>query len=129
MPNMANITVKNAANADVVYTAASPSAGDRSPAVWRQNTPGVMAFRPQFSFSMRNNAANTARAFDASYFMPIVETVGGVDVVTARVPLRASGTLPSNVLVSKVEDAYTQFGNLLVSALIRASIGDGYAPQ
>lgn len=128
MPNMANITVKDSANADVVYTAATPSAGDRSPAVWRQNTPGVMNQRKQFSISTRDNAAGTARNFDVSFYAPVVATIGGVDTVVARIPLRASGTLPTNVDVDLVEDAFVQFGNLLVSNLIRSSIKEGFAP-
>lgn len=128
MPNMANITVKNVANADVIYSAATPSSGDRNPAVWRQNTPSVMGHRPKFQLSTRNNAAGNGRIFEATFDGPIVETVSGVDTVIARVPLRASGTLPTNVVNAKVYDYYVQFGNLLVAALIRAAIEEGYAP-
>lgn len=128
MPNMANITVKNKANADVVYSAATPSSGDKNPAVWRQNTPASIAFRPIFQFSTRNNANLSGRVFEASFNGPVVQSAGGVDTVVARVPLRASGTLPTNVPVDNVSDYYVQFSNLLVAALIRSAVEEGYAP-
>lgn len=128
MPNMSNITVKNNAATDVVFTAAAPSSGDRNPAVWRNNTPAVMGHRPKFQFSTRNNAAGTGRIFEATFDGPIVETVNGTTVVVARTPLRASGTLPTNVAAAKVLDNYVLFSNLLVSALVRQAIEEGYAP-
>lgn len=130
MPNMANITVKNKANADVIFNAATPSAGDRSPAVWRQNAASTIAgFRPKFSFVMRDNARKNGRLFNADMEFPVTITdANGELVLRAKVPLRASGTLPTNVSADAVHDAFVQFGNLLVSALIRASAEEGYSP-
>lgn len=130
MPNMANITVKNKANADVVYNAATPSAGDRSPAVWRQNAASTIAgFRPKFTFVMRDNARKNGRLFNADLEFPVTITdANGELVLRAKVPIRASGTLPTNVSSEVVQDAFVQFGNLLVATLIRASADEGYAP-
>lgn len=130
MPTMANITVKNAANADVVYNAATASAGDRSPAIWRVNAAQtIIGLRPKFSFVTRDNARGNARLYDAEFHFPVVGTDANSNpVLLATVPLRSSGTLPTNVDAAVVKDAFVQFGNLLVSTLIRSAAEEGYAP-
>lgn len=129
MPTMANITVKDAANVDVVYSAATASAGDRSPAVWRANAlSAIIGNRPRFQLVTRDNSKQNGRVFEASFSFPVVETINGVLTVTAKVPLQISGTLPTNVSSVFVNDAFVQFGNLLVSALIRSAASEGYAP-
>jgi hypothetical protein len=129
MPSMANITVKNAANADVIYVAAAPSAGDKIPAVWTQNAAsGIVGQRPKFTLATRDNGKGTGRHVSGAIRFPIVETVGGIPTVTAIVPLSLEGTLPTNVDASLVSEAFIQFGNLIVSALVCSSAADGYAP-
>lgn len=129
MPSMANITVKNAANADVIYVAAAPSAGDKIPAVWTQNAAsGIVGQRPKFTLATRDNGKGTGRHVSGAIRFPIVETIGGIPTVTAIVPLSLEGTLPTNVDASLVSEAFIQFGNLIVSTLVRSSAADGYAP-
>lgn len=129
MPSMANITVKNAANADVVYVAATPSAGDRVPARWTQNAANaIIGFRPVFQVVTRDSSGKPGRIMDGSLRFPVVETVGGVPTQVALVPATFSITLPTNVDATVVSDAFVQLGNLLASSLIRAVAADGYAP-
>lgn len=128
MPNMASITVKNAANADVIYVAASPSAGDRSPALWRANAASpIIGFRPSLSVLTRDNANRNGRIIQGTFKGPIVAAVSGVDTLLATVPLSFSGTLPTNVSSALVADMYIQFGNLLVSTLLRSIAEEGYS--
>lgn len=129
MPTMANITVLDSASANVVYNVATPSAGDRSPAVWRQNAAHVnIGFRPKFTLVTRDNQKANGRIFAATFSFPCVVAISGVDTVVATVPMSISGTLPTNVDSSFAEDAFVQFGNLLVSTLIRSAAAEGYAP-
>lgn len=129
MPSMANITVKNAAAADVVYVAATPSSGDRNAARWRLNAASaIIGHRPEFSLTTRDNGSRNARAIAGSFKFPVVGIVDGVPTVLATVPLTFEGVLPTNVDNTVVADGFTQFGNLLVSALVRQSAQDGYAP-
>jgi hypothetical protein len=126
---MANIAVLNKAAASVTYNAATPSAGDRSPAVWRANAlSAIIGHRPRFQCVTRDNSRQNGRVFEASMSFPIVATVDGVDVIVAKVPLQATGTLPTNVDAASVEDAFIQFGNLLASSLIRSVAAEGYSP-
>lgn len=129
MPTMANITVLNAAAANVVYTAATASAGDKSPAVWRATAlSSIIGNRPRFQLVTRDNAKQNGRVFEASYSFPVLQSISGVETIVAKVPIQVSGTLPTNVDASAVNDAFVQLGNLLVSTLIRSSAAEGYAP-
>lgn len=131
MPSMANIAVNDNAAVSRTYTAATPSAGDRSPAVWRRNdVSGQLAARPRFTMMTRDNAKQNGRVVEIRMSYPVIhaDATTGLDVVDAVIPLVVQGTLPTNVDASSVIDAFVQFGNLLVSTLIRSAIEEGYAP-
>lgn len=129
MADMANITVQNAAAANVIYVKKVSSAGDRSPAKWTQDAASVIAgWRPRFDVVTRDNGNKDGRIIEGNFAFPVITTVSGVSTLTATVPLRFSGTLPNNIDVASNTDAFVQFGNLVVSALIRASATEGYAP-
>jgi hypothetical protein len=129
MPTMANITVKDKANVDVVYVAQTPSAGDRVAAQWRVDAAhAIQAFRPIFSVTTRDNGKSNGRIIEGTFKGPVIQAVNGVDTLVATVPLSFSGTLPTNVSADTVLDMFYQFGNLVVSQLIRDSAGTGYAP-
>lgn len=130
MPSMANITVKNAANADVIYVASTPSAGDKVPAKWSLNAASaVIGFRPKLQATTRDSGnSKGARILEVGFTYPVLETIGGVVQASAIVPASLSITLPTNVDSAVVADAFTQLGNLIASTLIRAVAADGYAP-
>lgn len=126
MPNMANITVKNAANADVVYVAGSPSSGDRVPARWKQNAAGVSwATRPDFTIVTRSNGRNTTRIVEGMFKFPILDVDGNI---TDVIPGSFTFTGVNSVDAAKINDAFVQFGNLIASALVRAVAQEGFAP-
>jgi hypothetical protein len=126
---MANITVKNQANADVIYVNAVPSAGDKSPARWTQDAASAIhGFRPVFQVMTRDNGAKNARVMEGSLKFPIIETIEGRPTQTALVPFSFSVTLPTNVDANLVAEAFHQAGNLLVSTLIRQVAVTGFAP-
>lgn len=131
MPSMANITVKKAdGTTDIVYTAASPSSGDTVPAIWRQNGPTTLGFRPKFSLLLRDNAAKNGRVYDGYLEFPVTQTDtgSGLTSLAAKVFVRFNGTLPTNVPLADVKEAIYQGGNLFVSSLVRAACEEGYAP-
>lgn len=129
MPSMANITVKDSANVDVIYVAAAPSAGDRSPAIWRANALSpIIGFRPSFSVMTRDNQKQSGRIMEASFKFPILGNVNGQTVVLATVPYTFAGTIPTNIDSTLALNAFTQFGNLCASSLVRSIVSDGYAP-
>ena len=132
MPALANITVKKADNTtDVVYTATAASAGDSSPAVFRNNTVGTtIAERPTLLVRSTDNGSRTARRLRVDYSWPIVTTdAGGNKVVSGRMSGEASVLIPQNQDAAVIAEQAAQFGNLIGSALIKASFNEGFAPR
>lgn len=79
MATIANITVKNRLGADVVYAASQGSAGDKNPAIWRQDAAGTnYASRPEFRVTVRSNASNTTRVTEGAFKFPVVDGVTGL---------------------------------------------------
>lgn len=129
MPSMANIIVKNAANADVTYVAKVPSSGDRNPARWTLDAASaIIGHRPTLELTTRTNGSNNGRILEINYVHPLTSTVSGVTTLVAKVPFKGSFTLPTNADAALAADAFVQVGNLLVSTLVRAAAADGYAP-
>lgn len=132
MPNMADITVKKAdGTTNITYVKKSPSAGDRVPATWTADSESTIhEQRPSFEMTTRSNGVpkKPARKVQTVFKMPIVETINGVPTILAFVPIRTDSTLPTNVDSTKVKEAIHQNGNLLVAALVRAAMEEGYAP-
>lgn len=131
MPQMANITVKKAdGTTDVVYTAQAPSSGDSTPAVFRVDTASTrQGNRPVLTLRTQNNGNRNGRAVRLKLDFPILEMTNSIETVTARVPFELTATLPTNVPSDLVKEAIYQFGNLVVSTLIRQSLESGYAPS
>lgn len=131
MPNMANITIKkNDGVTDVIYTAVVPSAGDKSPAVWRNNTVGTAAsHRPEFKSVSRDNGTGTARRVDFSAVYPY--TVTGTDgkiVVADKFTFSCSCLVPKGMPDTDVNEAASQTLNLMAATLIKDTVKAGYAP-
>lgn len=130
MPDIANITVKkNDGTTDVVYTKLVPSAGDTSPAKWRSDSVSTIpAHRPTLQMLTQNNAKKNARVERISYAYPVFITESGVEKKIGVIPMELNATIGTNFDQSVVNEAVSQFTNLAVSALIRQSMKDGYAP-
>jgi hypothetical protein len=124
---MADITVKKADGVtNITYTQLTPSAGDRVAAQWRENTATTAAYRPVVGMRTQNNGAKDGRRVLITGNFPYVDPVSGL--VIAKMPLVFEGTVPLNVPDTFVSEGVAQFSNLLVSALIQASIKAGFAP-
>lgn len=131
MPQMANITVKkNDGTTDVVYTQVVPSAGDKSPAIWKNNTIGTAAsHRPELKIVSRDNGLNTARRVELNYVYPTLVTgTDGKVSVADRLPITISASVPKGMPDADVNEAISQCMNLAGSVLLKDSFKSGYAP-
>jgi len=132
MPSMSDITVKKAdGTTDVVYTALTPSSGDKSPAVWSNNSSGdAIAFRPQLSATARWNTQRTGRRVDISFSYPqtSTNTTTGVTTVVNSEPISCTLLLPASMPSDDSDEAAAQFAHLLGSSLILAVLKSGFAP-
>lgn len=135
MPNMANITVKkNDGTTDIVYTAKSPSAGDSVPAVWRADTVGsAPSHRPELRLMSKNTrkANEEAREMRGTYKYPQLVTdtnLGGLVTVKRDALVTFTAVMPKDMTAADINECVSQAFNLFVSALIKDSCKDGFAP-
>lgn len=131
MPTLSNIIVKkNDGTTDVTYTGVAPSAGDKSPAVLRNNSLGsAAAFHPELRISAVSNGTKTARRVNVDYVYP--STAVGADGKTYIVDkgiIQVSALVPQGMADSDVAEFVSQGCNLLATTLVKDSIKSGFAP-
>lgn len=132
MPTMANIVIKMADNVtDVTYTAASPSAGDKSPAVWKNQTVGtVLAARPTFTIVMMDNGTKKARRARTTFIWPKTRVDASSNVtVVGGASAESSHLIPQDMTPTEISEYVAQYSSLLNSALLRSCLNDGYSPS
>lgn len=132
MPTMANITVKKAdGTTDVIYTAVAGSSGDKTPAIWRNQTVGTTPSEyPTLTLSSRSNGPGTARRVDFSYTWPTTsQDAGGNKVVDGRANFSGSYLVPQNQTQGVIQEQVYQACNLIASALVKSCIAEGFAPR
>lgn len=131
MPSMANITVKkNDGTTDVVYTALVPSAGDKSPAIWKNQTVGTSSsHRPELRLLSRDNGTGTARRITGTVAYPTLVTGSDGKVTVAdRLVFDFQVAVPKGMPDSDVNEAVSQSCNLVASSLVKDCLKTGYAP-
>jgi hypothetical protein len=132
MPNMADITVKKAdGTTNVVYVAATPSAGDKSPAVWTQNAfSGTLSHCPRFEFQTQDNGAGSIRQARSKFSYPIfyTDTTTSQEVLLKSLGFDGIFYMPKELTTTQWNEAWAQLGNLLCSTLVRSAVQAGYSP-
>lgn len=132
MPQMANLTVKKAdGTTDIVFSALTPSSGDKVSAQWRSETAGASAsLRPTAELRSTFNGPRTARRLDFSFQYPftVTDSTTSVTTVKARIPASLTMTVPTEVPDTVVAEAVAQAFNILKSTLVMDSFKTGYAP-
>lgn len=132
MANMADITVKKAdGTTNVIYVAATPSAGDKSPAVWTQNAfSGVQGFRPRLELQTQDNGSGTVRVVRVKYvyYSLYTDSTTSLTKVLANVLFDGTFNMPKQMTTTEWKESFAQLGNLLCSQLVRDSVEAGFAP-
>ena len=128
MPQIADITAKNAAAANVVFKALIPASGE-TPALWRaQAVVPTPAAQPFMTVLSRRNAAKDSMKLTGAIQVPyyVTDSTTGQNRVIANIPFNFSVTRPDNVSDSFAADfaAYVQsivatalFGNMIKDAI------------
>jgi hypothetical protein len=133
MPSISNITVKKAdGTTDVTFVAKVPSAGDSSPAVWRQDSHAApyVGLKPELRMDSRFNGDRTARRVNLTlvYKTFFTDTTTGVASEQARAMMTASAVIPVMAPQADIDELVAQFGNLLYSTLVRDCFKQTYSP-
>lgn len=132
MPSMANITIKKAdGTTDVIWTALQASAGDGMSATWRNNTVGTtLAQRPTLSLGSKWNGPKSGRRITGNFAWPITQTDSAGNVVVTGVnPGTFSFLSVQNQDPALIKEQAYQFAHLVASAIVKASMEEGYAPR
>lgn len=129
---MANIVIKKRdGTTDVTYTAKQVASGDKVNAMWACLSVGTTpAQNPKLTCVAESNANATARRVKGSFIWPKTRQDAGGNIT---VDGGANGTynilIPQHFTNAEIEEIAYQFGNLVGSALIKASMAEGYAPR
>lgn len=131
MPNMANITIKKYDGVtDVIYVALSPSAGDKTPCLWRVEAIGtVPGNRPTLSITSKFSVDKQARIVEGKLIYPETYTDATTGLVQTR--LRESFSF-THIIRMDASDVTTnemsaQAANLVKSPLIQEILRSGFA--
>lgn len=130
MPQMANITVKAAdGSTDVNYTAKVPSAGDKSPAIWKNDSVGnVLAAKPTLSVQSSSNGNRSSRRVKSKFTWPKQRVdAAGNTLVQGGAILEVSALVPQDMTSAEIDEFVAQGLNLGASELFKSMVRDGYS--
>ncbi|DAD52784.1 TPA_asm: coat protein [ssRNA phage SRR7976325_20] len=131
MPQMANITAKNAALLDVIFNVVTGAQGDGTPAIWTATAlSGSAIGRPVFSIVSRWNAAKNARKVLPKLVVPYTVTDPATTLLKVVANVEFVGgemTAPITVPDSFKADATAMWTSLNASALVKECFNTGYA--
>lgn len=134
MPAMASMTVKkNDGTTDIVYDALAASAGDSSPAVWRQDTGANAALPVGLRAILRNmtrwNGPKTARVMEMQYRRPYAVQDSTTTLFSGKdqVLLDVRVVVPQSIPASEINEAIAQGLNLCAHTLTKQIGQSGYS--
>lgn len=132
MPNMAAMTIKkNDGTTDQIWTNVQAAGGDKSPAIWRNQSVGsAPSFMPEMRLTARPNGDNTVRRLEGT--IDWKQSAVGSDGITRKVNValfKFDIVAPQGMPSADLNEFASQSTNLLANALIKQSIKDGFAPQ
>lgn len=131
MPNMADIVVKKYdGTTDVTFAKLTPSAGDKSPAVWRQPVvSGIPNAAPVCTITSKSSVNKQVRIVEGEVLYPITVTnsTTGVTTVVDRDKFTFSFQLKTNYAQAWHDEAAAQSVNVLASTLVREILKSGYS--
>jgi len=131
MPALADIVVKKAdGSTDVTFTGVVPSAGDKTPAVWRSNSAGgAIGQRPELRLQSSSNGDGSARKMVANFSFPslFTDTSTGRVSVDKRLNFTLSVAVPVEMPDADLAEAVEQGMNLCHATLIKSCLKAGYS--
>lgn len=132
MPTMADITIKkDDGTTDVTFSEVTASGGDKSPAVWRDNSyGGTPGQRPEFRIQSSSVQDNSGRRVVGTFTYPSIytDTSTGLTKVSSRANFKFDAYVPAEMPDTFAGEFGAQVGNLLASALIESVLTSGFAP-
>lgn len=128
MAAFGNITAKDAAAANVIFTGLTRATG-QSPATWRALTQGTSAAsQPTVTMVSKRNPRGNAQKIVGKITIPVVQAIGGIDSVVGYNQFDFQTTVldVSPETVKSDMAAYTV--SLLADAQFKDAVQSGYTP-
>lgn len=135
MPTIANITVKKADGiTDIVYDALAGAGGDKTPAMFRQDTGATaslpVGMRARFEVQAQYNGPKTARRITGTFEYPYAVLSADTNAYTSadKAIVSFSAVMPLGIPSATLNEAAAQALNLFASSLIKSTVQTGYSP-
>jgi hypothetical protein len=130
---IADLTVKkNDGTTDAIYIAKNNAGGDSGMAIWRYDAHAApyTGLKPEFRFGSKFNGPRTARRLAMQYVYKsyATDSTTGVSSLVGSIPATLTLAIPLNVPQADIDEAVSQFGNLMVNASFKAWVKAGFAP-
>lgn len=129
MPQLADITAKNAAAVNTVFKGLVPASGD-TPALWRaQSVAPVPAAQPSMTVSHRRNADRSAQKLIGVITVPlfVTDSVTGKVTVAGSIPFNFTATKPDNAPDAFAADYAAYVQSLIGSTLFKDMLINGFS--
>lgn len=123
---MFNLTLKNKAASDVVFTAMN-GATATSPAIW-VNKHATPALSRQVAFSATRNKSGTARKLRITMANPSINALCEDSCEIHNIPVTLELTFPNVVSQADRNDVVALLASLLADSNFATAIEDAYAP-
>lgn len=120
--NIQNITIKNAAAADVVYTAVRPQGGESTPALWLVKT-GSRNSQERLEALVRRSASNQGWKTTLKVTLPIMDSVDPNKKLT-NVVVDLTLTSPDVISDAVANDVAVKLKNLIAHADIQKMLAN-----
>lgn len=120
--NIQNITIKNAAAADVVYTAVRPQGGESTPALWLVKT-GSRNSQERLEALVRRSASNQGWKTTLKVTLPIMDSVDPNKKLT-NVVVDLTLTSPDVISDAVANDVAVKLKNLVANADIQKMLAN-----
>lgn len=120
--NIQNITIKNAAAADVVYTAVRPQGGESTPALWLVKT-GSRNSQERLEALVRRSASNQGWKTTLKVTLPIMDSVDPNKKLT-NVVVDLTLTSPDVISDAVANDVAIKLKNLVAHADIQKMLAN-----
>lgn len=120
--NIQNITIKNAAAADVVYTAVRPQGGESTPALWLVKT-GSRNSQERLEALVRRSASNQGWKTTLKVTLPLMDSVDQNKKLT-NVVVDLTLTSPDVISDAVANDVAVKFKNLLAHVDIQKMLAN-----
>lgn len=125
---MTNLVLKNAADADVIFTQLNAATGDNSLSRWADKTAGAIAGAFPVATALARQAGDGGRTSQGKLHVPYsyVDTATGLTKIGSAAEFNFTGKMPADFPEADKDDFVAYAASLVATSLMKQFIRDGY---